>query len=215
MSVNYWLLPIALVLLWIPRQWLRFGGKVISRPRKPAVDKSDRDLRDVSLKYADEFRQSRNWVDFFRAIAGSLAIAYACFSRMPGAPKTTADEIFTIQAAIFVIAVLIQTIRMEGKFALVAPIFFLLGLSFGIVGWKAAAFACIAVWTVNLVLPGPVSFLLAFGALEACFGLMLPKQASPRTAMLAMALAVIPILFSTVTKRRLVKMNKKTKKVRR
>lgn len=214
MSVNYWLLPIALLLLWFPRQWLRFGGW-ISKTRRPPEDKSARDVRDVSLKYSVEFKKSRNWVDFFRAIAGSLAISYGCFSYEPGASRMASEQIFTLQAAIFVIAVIIQTIRIEGKFALVAPVFFLLGLSFGIVGWKAAAFACIAVWTINLTLPGPVSFLFVFAGLEVCFGLLLPRQASPRAAMLAAALAILPVLFSALTKRRLVRMNKKTKTVRR
>lgn len=215
MSVNYWLLPIALLLLWFPRQWLRFGGKVIAGPRRTPEDKANRDLRDVSIKYADELKKPRNWVDFLRAMTGSLAVAYACFDTAAGVEKMPVVEIFTLQAAIFVIAVLIQTVRIEGKFALVAPIFFLLGLSFGVIGWKAAAFACVTVWIVNLVLPGPGAFLFVFAGLEVCFGLLLPRQASLRGAILAAALSILPVLFSALTKRRLVKMNKKTKKVRR
>ncbi|CAM3150951.1 hypothetical protein [Rariglobus hedericola] len=215
MIVNYWLLPIALLLLWLPRQWLRFGGKVISLPRPSRQSRDDHDTRDVSLKYREEFSKPRNWVDFLRAIAGSLAISYACFERAPEAVKSVSTEIFILQCVLLFVAVVIQTVRFEGKVTLSAPVFFILGLSFGIIGWKAALFACVAIWVINLVLPSVAIFLFVFAGLQVCFGLILPQQATTRSALLAAALAITPVLFSAITKRRLVRLNKKGRQSRR
>lgn len=215
MTVNYWLLSVALVLIWLPRQWLRFGGKVITGPRRrPEVPRDERHIRDVSLHARVEFAKPRNWIDFFRAIAGSLAVAYLCFDKIPGAPRSADTKIFVIETAVFVIAVLIQTIRLEGRFALVAPVFFILGLSFGLIGWQAALFACIAIWTLNLVLPNTGLFLFVFAALEVGFGLLLSRM-SPGPVIVAAALAILPVVFSAASKRPLVRLNKKKRTIRR
>lgn len=210
--INYWLLPIALVLLWLPRQWLRFGGRVFAEPRRRRVDHDEHDQRDVSLKYREEFTKSRNWIDFLRAIAGSLAISYCCFEN--GAVDKAVDaRIFVLQCVVLIAAVLIQTIRHEGRFSLVAPVFFILGLSFGLIGWKGGLFASITIWTLNLVLPSAGVFLFVFAGIEICFGLLLSKVPL-RFALLAAALAILPVLLSAVTKHRLVRFSKKTKHVR-
>lgn len=210
--INYWPLSIVLVLLWLPRQWLRFGGKVIPHPRRGRPDRDDRDLRDVSLKYRDEFAKSRNWVDFLRAIAGSVAVTYGCFENADIA-KAVDVRIFVLQCVVLIMAVLIQTIRREGRFSLVAPVFFVLGLGFGLIGWKAGLFAVITIWTLNMVLPSAGVFLVVFAGVEICFGLLLSKVPL-RLALLAASLALLPVLLSAVTKHRLVRFSKKTKHVR-
>ena len=217
MIINFWLLPIALVLLWLPRQWLRFGGKVFSLPHRRrhhhhTEPGSEHDQRDVSLKVREEFLKSRNWIDLFRAIAGSLAVTWCCFENADAA-KAVDARIFMLQTVVFVLAVLIQTLRFEGRFSLVAPVFFILGLSFGLIGWKGGLFAGITIWTLNLVLPSPGVFLVVFAGVEICFGLLL-SRVPLRFALLAAALAILPVFLSAVTKHRLVRFSKKTKHVR-
>lgn len=214
MIIHYWFLSVALLLLWFPRQWLRFGRRVISRPHGRHSDRVERDATDKSLHVRDEFAKPRNWVDFLRALAGAVAVSYLCFEREPGAAKTVASQIFAIKCVVFVIAVLVQTIRLEGRFTLVAPVFFLLGLSFGLVGWKAAIFACIGVWTLNRVLPGVGFFLFVFAGLQVCFGLLL-SRVPHLLLILAAGLTVLPVLLSAASKRRLVQLNKKSKTIRK
>ncbi|MET0263414.1 MAG: hypothetical protein ABW223_10985 [Rariglobus sp.] len=213
MIVNYWILPIALLLLWLPRQWLRFGGKVIKVAQPRRRDRGDGLTRDESVKAREEFSKPRNWVDLLRAAAGSVAVGYACFEPGPDAARSVGTQIFVVEALILIIAVLIQTVRIEGKLSLTAPIFFLLGLSFGVIGWKAALFACVAIWIVNLVLPGSGIFLFVFAGLEICFGILLSRL-PVRDAVLAALLTILPVIFSAALKRRLVRLSRKTRSVR-
>ncbi len=223
MIVHYWLLSFSLLLLWFPRPWLRFGGRVFRLPSRPPVDKNLRDSSDVSLRLADELPNLRNWIDLLRGAAGSIAVfgirigaerIPGCFERMRGAPKGTADIIFVIQCAIFVIALLIQTTRnFQERVTLVAPIFFIFGLNFGIIGPLATVFACIAVWVVNLLLPSSGVFLLVFAGLEVVFAKFLSfgVNAYTRTLIMAAALTILPVLLSAMFNRRLVKLNKKAR----
>jgi len=212
--VHFWLLSLALVLLWFPRQWLRFGAKVVSLPSRSPGDKNLRDSNDASLHLRDELPNPRNWVDFLRALAGGIAVVLFCFERVPGAPKATATTIFIIHCVILVIALLIQTMRnFQDRVTLVAPVFFLFGLSFCLIGWQSALFACITIWVVNLLLPSAGIFLLVFAFLEVIFAKFLSHgfYAYTRTLILTAALTIIPVLLSAMMNRRLVKLNKKTR----
>lgn len=217
MIIHLWLLPIALVLLWLPRQWFRFGARVFSLPHHRRHHHHSEhgvmhDPADVSLKVREEFLKPRNWIDLFRAIAGSLAVTWCCFENADAA-KAVDTGVFVLQGVVFVLAVLIQTLRFEGRFSLVAPVFFILGLSFGLIGWKGGLFASITIWTLNLVLPSPGVFLVVFAGIEICFGLLL-SRVPLRFALFAAALAILPVVLSAATKRRLVRFSKKTKQVR-
>ncbi len=221
--VHYWLLSFAVLLLWFPRQWLRFGGTILTLPSRPPVDKNLRDTKDVSLHLIDELFNLRNWIDLLRAFAGSIAVfgmrigtahIPGCFERMQGAPKGTADIIFSIQCVVFLITILVQMTRnFQDRVTLVAPVFFIFGLSFGIIGPLAAVFACIAVWVVNLLLPSSGVFLLVFAVLEVLFAKFLSSgvNAYTRTLIMAVALAIMPVLLSAMFNRRLVKLNKKVR----
>ena len=115
---------------------------------------------------------------------------------------------------IFVAAILIQTTRnFQERVTLVAPIFFLFGVSFGIIGPLTALFACIAVWVVNLLLPSSSVFLLVFAGLEVVFAKFLSSGANSytRTLIIAVALTLLPVLLSAMFNRRLVKLNKKAR----
>ena len=204
MLVNYWLLPFALILLWFPRQWFRNGGSVIPTPRlrrRPAMQ--DHDPRDLSLRWREEFFKFRNWMDVARGAVGSWAVVSMCFDTTPDAAKSTDVLILVLKALVLVIAVIIQTTRRERReITLVAPVFFVMGLSFGLVGTLAALFACLMVWTLNRALPSAGIFLCVFAGLQVCFGYVLASAPLPML-LLAAALGWIPVLLSAVTRRRL------------
>lgn len=214
MIINFWLLPLTLLLLWFPRQWFRFGLRFSwangSRRRKRAKDRDDRDTGDASMRFGEVFFKPRNWFDFFRALIGAIALVYFCFDSAPEATRETLHQIRWIKAFILVIGVLIQTVRLENRLTLVAPVFYILGSSFGMIDWRAALFATIAVWTINLVLPSAGVFLFVFAGLQVCFGLLLQRGAFTEVS-IAAGITCIPIVLSALTKRRLVQLNKKTK----
>lgn len=191
-------------LLWFPRQWLRAGLSSPHRQKKRSRGES----HDRGRKPRAEYAKPRNWVDLFRALAGGLAVSYLCFEAIPGSDKSVGTQIFTLQAAILVLAVLIQSVRLgSAGFTLVAPVFFIAGLSFGLIGWEAAAFACFVGLILNQILPGPGSSLFVFACLEIVFGGML-SRAPLKMGILAVALAMIPILLSGMMQRSLVRLNK-------
>jgi hypothetical protein len=201
-SVNYWLLPVAVFLLWFPRQWLRIGSSLPPRPKK----RTRGELH--NRKPRPEYAKPRNWVDLCRALAGGCAVSYLCFEAIPGSAKSVGTQIFTLQAAILVLAVFIQSVRLgSAGFTLVAPVFFIAGLSFGLIGWEAAAFACVVGLILNQILPGPGVSLFVFGCLEIVFWMML-SRAPLKMGVLAVALAMIPVLMSGMMKRSLVRLNK-------
>ena len=211
MIIHIWLLLIALPLLWIPRQWLRYGGKVVTLPERAKAEKDIRDANDVSLQLKSEILKPRNWVDFLRAAAGGIAVYAVCFEVGQGAAKGTGTIIYSIQFAVLLIAVLLQTIRIEQRMTLVAPVFFILGFSFGLIGWKAALFACVTIWVLNLLLPSAGMFLFVFAFVEAIFFRLVGEKFSMKTAILTIVLTTFPLLFSAVTNRRLVRLNKKNR----
>jgi hypothetical protein len=202
--VNHWLLPFALILLWLPRQWLRNGGSVMPTPRlRRRASPQDHDPRDLSLRWQEEFFKFRNWVDVLRAAVGSWAVANACFSTTDDAAKSVYGAILALKVLALLIAVLIQTTRRERReITLVAPVFFMMGLSFGLIGTTAAFFACVMVWTLNRALPGAGVFLCVFAGLQVCFGFGLASAPLPMI-LLAGALSCVPVLLSAVTRRRL------------
>jgi len=210
--INYWILPIALVLLWLPRQWLRFGTRYIpgAQSRRPDRHANARNPGDVSLRLRQEMAKPRNWIDLVRATVGSLVIGYSALQAAPEAHPDVHTQIFMVKCIIFVVAVLIQMVRFEGRLTLAPPIFFVFGLSFGLIGWMAACFAIVAICVFNLVLPGPASFLFVFSGLQAVFGVMFARS-SFRETMLAAGLSFFPVVFSLMTKRRLMQLSKKSK----
>ena len=204
---------------------MRLGRQIGAKSRRRRDYTGVVDPSDVSLKMKEQFGKLRNWIDLLRAVAGGIALnsqipnfGNVCFAVDQSLSKRmryqVADEIFLLEIAILVIAVLFQTTKIEGRLTLVAPVFFILGLSFGLIGWKAALLACIAIWAINLVLPSADIFLLVFALLQVCFGLI-PKVGSSRMdVVLAACLALTPVMISSLTKRRLVELNKKVKSKR-
>ena len=207
-SVPY--LFFALVLLWLPRQWLRAGGHVIPsrrRFRSAIRDSSPHRQRqpdDRSIWLREELVKGRNYFDLLRGSIGSWAVMNFCFSLPPVADAPSPDRwtLLALQAGIFVVAVLIQMIRWYAKISLFAPIFFLMGLTVGVCGWQVALFATVLVWALNGALPNPEAFLFVQAIALAGFSALFLGTITAMT-LLGAALVFLPVVVSLLTKEQL------------
>lgn len=215
MLVNYWLLSIATLLLWFPRQWLRTGKSVAGLPAPRRRAREEHDPGDLSLRWREEFTKPRNWIDLLRAMIGGFAVVHICLDTTADAPRVMNHYLLAIKAVVLVVALMIQTMRLEaGRFSLVAPVFFIFGLTFVLAGWVAALFAIIMTWVINRVLASVGAFLCVFFALVLVFGLALSRSSMP-LVLLASALAGLPVLLSTVMNRGLERVVKRSNAGRR
>lgn len=216
-SVNVWILAVSVVMLWLPRQWLRFGKrKTQRRPRRGGVqdDKAVLDSNRGVLRLKEQALKPRNWVDFLRALGGGIGLCahqVGAFTIADDARGSTCLAVFFIQAAVLVVAVLIQSARVQGQFTWVAPIFFLFGISFGMVGWEAALFAVAALVVVSQLFSSPGWFLAAYAFFEAVFAFFLGRLSGvPASWMIAAAgLTLMPAALSLLTSREIVHLHKK------
>jgi MFS family permease len=207
-SVPY--LFFALVLLWLPRQWLRAGGHVLPsrrRYRSAIRDSSPHHQRqpdDRSIWLREELVKGRNYFDLLRGSIGSWSVVNFCFFLPPGADAASSGRwtLFALQAVIFVVAVLIQMIRWYGRISLFAPIFFLMGLTVGVCGWQVALFAGVLVWALNSALPNPEAFLFVQTIALAGFSALFLGTITAMT-LLGAALVFLPVVVSLLTKEQL------------
>lgn len=208
-------LLIGLVLLWSPRSILRLGKPTKKRTRTKVSGGTvkDRMPSDKSLWVEEEFRRGRNWMDFGRALAGSLAVSltlpelFNAFVAVPGVSVT--NVIFLTEFVILLAAVVIQMLRFESKLILFPPVFFVLGLAFSVVGWQAALIGFVAIWAINLVLPNPAMFLAVYAIGIGALGVFLGSGIKPTAVMVV--LAMMPPAVSILSRKRLVQFRKKTK----
>jgi len=208
-SVPY--LVLALFLLWLPRPWLRAGVHVIpSRHRRhSAIYASNphnlREPGDRSVWLREELVNRRNYLDLLRGSIGGWWVMNLCFSLPPanGAPPSGRLTLFAFQAGIFVVAVLIQMIRWNGRLSLFAPIFFLMGLMAGMCSWQVTLFAAVLVLTVNGVLPNPEVFLFLQAIAVVGFSAFFFRTISLRT-LLGASLILLPAIVSLLAREELV-----------
>jgi hypothetical protein len=207
-SIPY--LVLALILLWLPRQWLRVGGYVMPRRerfRSATRDSNPRHQRqpgDRSVWLRDELVNGRNYFDLLRGGIGSWIVMYDCFSLPPAAGESFSGylTLLALQAGIFVVAISIQMIRWSGKISLFAPIFFLTGLTVGVCSWQVALFAAVLVWAVNCVLPNPEAFLSVLAIAMAGFSYLFLGTITVMTLFGAF-LIFLPVVVSLLAKERL------------
>ena len=207
-SVPY--LVFSLVLLWLPRQWLRVGARVIpSRQRSRSTSRDsnprhERQLGDRSIWLREELVKGRNFFDLLRGSIGSWSVMHFCFTLPPaaGAPSSARWALLALQTGIFVVAVLIQMIRWYGKISLFAPVFFLMGLTVGVCGWQIALFATVLVWALNVALPNPEAFLFFLASALAGFSYVFLGTITLMT-LLGAALVFLPVVVSLLMKERL------------
>ena len=214
MSVNVPYLILGLVLLWLPRQWLRFGFVIGRKRRRGARTEpwKTRDPGDSRLTYG-EFTKGRNYVDLLRAGIGALAIVGAsyidvrlAFVESAGAP---AKSVLFAKVAILLVGLLIQTVRYERRrISFFAPVFYLAGLSLALCGPWAALFAFLLVWAINSMFGNAEAFLFVYGVLLVAFGILF--HATTRLLPIAACgLCLVPVLLSLLTRRPLVVFTRK------
>jgi hypothetical protein len=217
-SVPY--LLFSLVLLWLPRQWLRVGARVMpnrQRSRSTSRDSNPRHERqpgDRSIRLREELVKGRNYFDLLRGSIGSWSVMHFCFTLPPATDAPSSDRWtqLALQTAIFVVAVLIQMIRWNGKISLFAPVFFLMGLTVGVCGWQIALFATVLVWALNVALPNPEAFLLFLASALAGFSYVFLGTIT-LMILLGAALVFLPVVVSLLLKERLMVKTKRPKAV--
>ena len=212
------LLP-ALLLLWFPRQWLRIGaiGRRVrgSRSREWAPTR-ERQPGDLSVWLGEELGKARNWVDLLRALAGGAAVGGMLFAgveafvpaAVPPEPLTL-KLILGLKVFVLLVGLTVQMFRFEKKLSMFAPIFYLQGLSFGLIGLKAALAAILLAWVFNVLLPSAGVMLAVFGCFEVIAALVFGQP--PHKVLIAGGLTLLPVFLSIALKRRLAQFTKKTK----
>jgi hypothetical protein len=212
LTIQWPYLLLAIAMLWFPRQWLRTGARVLKKRRKPdgAMERlagiGARDPEDKSVQPGREFANFRNYIDLFRALAGGYSLSQFAF--MVGTDDAE-QTVLVIQALVLLVAVLIQSIRFDGRISFFAPIFFFVGMSVGASGHYAGLFAFALVLAINPVIPNPRMFLTAYGLLLLPFGLVF--NADWALLGVNVVLVLLPPLMSLLTKRPLVIFSRKAK----
>lgn len=200
-------LLIGVILLCWPRGGMRWGiGKPRSRSdkeRASAEEHWDHLLGDQSFWLGEELTERRNWLDLLRGWSGGYAVVVAGITVGGEGTVEAAARLkeLGLEGAILLVAVLVQTLRFEGKLAFHPSIFFLGGLAFSIVGWQGFVFAFAGVGATNLVLPTAAVFLFCYAGVllisGVFFGTALPQ------AGFGAGLALVPVLGALMTGRRL------------
>lgn len=220
MNIDWFYFVIALVLLWLPRQVLRFGGKVTrsAKKRRSVKDTNPATVRepgDPSVSFLAEIRKLRNFVDFFRAGIGSAILVGAfgldaVWSAAEGATEQTQTLVEYGRAAVLLVGVVVQMFRFETRVTLFPPIFYLSGLTFALCGFYPALFALVLIWVINFALPNPSAFLSIYGLLAMTFGLLF-QGLEDMLPFVAAFLMLLPVIVSLLMRRRLVLLTKRPK----
>jgi hypothetical protein len=201
--IFYIYLATALLLLFFPRGWMRFGKRVSPKPpRKVNQTKVERDPYDRSPKPLQEATKPRNWVDFFRAAASGYAIMLVGQQWSVDHEATPTGWVLALVAVIWVLGTLVQMVRIEGRLGLYAPVFFLQGLGVGVMGSVIGFIAMFGSWALSPVLPGVGALLFVQGAITLCLSLMI-RDAEPIIGMVLAGVIWMPVLLSVLLKKRL------------
>jgi hypothetical protein len=217
MTVHALLLILALLLLWLPRPWLRRGPTFFRRRRRMAEPWNIRETGDPRVSFRVEFGKFRNYVDFLRAGIGSRIVMGAAglpaaIPSEPDPPRSAVVSAMALQAAILLGGVVIQTVRREKKrISFYPPIFYLAGVSIGLCDVRAAVFAFALTWTINAGLPNARGFLLVYALLIVAFGRLFAGWSDLAVAFSGF-LAFLPVLLSLLSKRPLAMLARKEKR---
>lgn len=220
MTINYAYLILAVVLLWMPRQWLRAGRRAA---RKLGLRRHKRDfgrLRETGdnrVNFIEEFSKPRNYIDFLRALTGGLILignadwgVSSCFGSVTTL-HGPAEDVFwwEVRIAIIAVGVVLQFVRFEGRITFYAPLFFFAGLSCAMCGWGAGSFAFLLVWVLNTALPiPPVGFLAVYSLLLWLLGILF-QGLSNRYIHAAPVMFLAPVVVSLMARRQLALFSKK------
>lgn len=207
-------LLVAVVMLWFPRHWLRSGRlRVLKRREKPdgSLERlagiGARDPTDKSVQPRREFTTFRNYIDLFRALAGSYGLAVYSFTAASGAAAKIGQG---LEVVILLVGVALQAVRLDGgRLNFFAPIFYLVGLSVGYCQHYTGLFAFALLLAINPIIPNPRVFLSAYALLLLPFGFVF---GAGLTDLLIAAGCILAIpLASLLTKRPVVIFSRKPK----
>jgi hypothetical protein len=220
MLVDWPFLLLAVFLLWLPRQWMRLGTAFF-RKRKRRGERANanqpwnaREPGDPRVSFRREFARGRNYIDLLRAAAGSLLLdgglgVQASLRVGADAAPGVGRQILALQAAIFLLGLLIQAVRFEkGRLTFYPPIFYLAGLTVGLCDLRGAVFAFALMWAVNAALGNAQAFLTIYAMLVMLFGYFFSQQGRV-SVILAGVLCLLPVLLSLLSRRPLVVMSRK------
>ncbi len=227
MVIDYPYLLLALVLLWFPRQWLRWGRAATRRfrwlrssrlaLRDPAQVREPGDTR---LRFGEEFSKPRNYIDFFRAMLGGLVLIGNPDLGIESCLRLDTEQVLTgtegdllikLRMALLGVAVLIQFVRYEGRITFYAPIFFLGGLSCALCGFNVGLIALLVAWTLNTAMPlSPAGFLSIHAPLVFMLGLLFHGVNTPYV-LFAGVVGILPVIVSLMARRSLAVFTKRMK----
>lgn len=219
MNIDWVHLVAAIALLWLPRKLLRAGRRLHAggRHRHHGTDVNAAQLHATGeVSFRLEIAKLRNTIDLLRGALGSVllvggfAVIEPAVTAAEEAPAEVARLAAFVPVGVLLVAVLIQMLRFEHRLRLFPPLFFLAGLSVGLCGPTAALFALVLVWTINMALPGPASFLSLHAVLLVLFGLFF-RGLGDRLPLLAGALTFLPVLLSLLLQRPLALFAKRVK----
>ncbi len=224
MSINYFYLILAILLLWMPRHWLRGGRRAarklgLSRRSRKRDFVRIRESGDNRVNASEEFSKARNYVDFLRAMTGGLLLignpdlgVSSCFQGSEEIVSLQAGSfILEIQVLIIAIGVIRQFVRIEGRITFFAPLFYFAGLALTLCGVGAGFFAFLLVWTLNSAIPvPPVGFLSVYTIFVWLLG-MLFQGIGNYYVYAASILFALPVVVSLMARRSLALFNKKQK----
>jgi hypothetical protein len=223
-SINYLYLIFAIVLLWLPRQWLRVGRKParalgLARRQRKREFVRIRESGDNRVNFMEEFPKVRNYIDFFRALLGGLILIgnpdlgiSSCFLLVNELePASTGHFLFELQIGIIAVGVIRQFLRIEGRVTFYAPLFYFAGLAFALCGFGAGFFAFLLIWTLNSALPiAPVGFLSVYALLLGLLGVLF-QGVGNKYVYAASIMFMVPVVVSLMARRSLALFNKKFK----
>ena len=224
MSINFYYLIPALILLWMPRHWLRVGRSAarklgIARRNRKREFVRIRESGDNRVNFSEEFKKPRNYIDFMRALIGGLIIIgnpewgiESCFSSTVATQTASQGMfIFELQIGLVAVGVVRQFVRVEGRITFYAPLFYFAGLAISLCGFGAGFFAFLLVWVFNSALPiPPVGFLTVFNLFLLLLG-MLFQGLINYYVYAAVILFMLPVVVSLMARRSLALFNKKFK----
>ena len=203
----------ALLLLWIPRLWLRRGLARL-RPRRRQSGKNplitepwrEREPGDPQINFRVEFTKGVNYLDLFRAGFGGWLL-WGGWGLPPalgvaeGAPPGMTGAALALRGLVLLAGLLIQTVRPEKeRLSFFPPIFYLAGLSIALCDFRGAAFAFTLIWAVNPSLPNARAFLSIYAMLMMVFGRFF-DGAGMQSLLLAAGLTFLPVLLSLLANR--------------
>lgn len=220
MTFDYAILTLSILLLWIPRPWIRWGRlgggakapALDPGPSEPQPKRRRRKSSAIRIEYALDYRlelmrelkDPYNWIDFFRAVVAGYGLLAASIKgvELVNIPLAESGPIIGTQVVVLIIAVLCQMLYFHKGVVFYAPLFFIQGLMFGVVDWRVGLLTMLGTWTISPLLVTAAPFLAVMGCAAAAFGALL--KVPWVYVLMALGISLWPVLLSILLHRRLV-----------